>query len=322
MGFLLRTVLSLSSILYCLWGTASFAQSYPVRPIKLVVPYAPGGSNDVLARVIAPQLQARLGQPVLVENRTGAGGNIGSAYVASSPPDGYTLLMVNNGLTMAPWIQKNLGYDPLKLEPILIAVTIPMVVTVSKSLPVKSIGDLVAYAKANPGKLSYATPGVGTPHHLATELFKKLTGTDMVMVPYRGTSEILIDLKAGRVDVLFSAIDTVRPHILAHDVRMIAVADAERLPGFADVPTVNETVPGFEVPFWLGVMAPSGTQRSITETLERQMKSILEAPETSRRLGETGMTVHVVPLEKMRAIIDSDYGKWGSVVKSAGIAPD
>lgn len=294
---------------------------YPSRQIRLIVPYAPGGSNDVFARILARGLADKLGKPVIVENKPGAGGSIGGVYVAQSTPDGYTLLMVHNGLTIAPWIQKNLGYDPLKMEPILIGTKLPMVVTVDTDLPVRSIKELIAHAKSNPGKLSYAIPGIGTPHHLAGELFMKMAGIDMVAIPYKGTTEIVSDLKVGRVNVLFSAIDTMRPYILAGDIRVIAVADEKplQLPNLPTVPTVNEALPGFEVSFWLGVMAPAGTPRPIIETLAREMAAVLEVPEMTQRLGTTGMVVNVVPLEKMRAVIEADYERWGRVIESAGI---
>ncbi len=305
-------------------GAACFAgvhaQTYPSKPIRLIVPYSPGGSNDVISRVIARGLTDKLGQPVIVENKVGAGGNIGGAFVANAPADGYTLLAVHNGMTIAPWIQKNMGYDPIKMEPVLIAVKLPMVITVSSTLPVHSVQELMAYAKANPGKLSYATPGVGTAQHLAGELFKKLAGIEMVHVPYKGAKDTIADMTTGRVQVLFSAIDSARPHIQAGAIRAIAVAEPQRLQDYPNLPTVNETIGGpFEVPFWLGVMAPAGTPQNVTELLAREMTAVLEVPETKSRLGATGMVVDPIPPAKMRTVIDADYAKWGGVVKSINI---
>ena len=283
------------------------------------MPFPPGGSNDVLARAVAPGLQARLGQPFIVDNKPGAAGNIGAEFVARSNADGYTLLQTQNGITMVPWLTQNLGFDPMQFAPVMIAITLPMVVTVNTDLPVRSIGDLVAYAKSNPGKLSYATPGVGTPHHLATELFMNMTGTKMVMVPYKGTAAIAVDLIAGRVNALFSALDTMRPHILAGKIRAIAIAERKRLQNLPDLPTVAETVPDFEANFWLGFVAPPGTADSITQKLAVEIKVVLESPETNERLTKAGLTVNPGGPADMRAIMKSDYEKWGKVVRAAGI---
>lgn len=301
------------------WALAQ--TTFPDRPIRIIVPFTPGGSNDVLARAVAPHLQASWGQPVIVDNKPGAGGNIGIEYVAKSAPDGYTLIVVSNGITMTPWIQRDVGYDPLRLAPVTIAVTLPMVVTVNTGLPVRSARELVAYAKANPGKLSYATPGNGTPHHLAGELFKHLTGVDMVMVPYKGTAGIAVDLIAGRVNVLFSALDTMRPHILAGKIRAIGIAERQRLASFPDLPTVQETVPGFEVQFWLGFMAPGGTPDMVTRKLAEGLRAALTVPEVKTRLEQSGMAVDPTDPEAMRSVVKSDFEKWGKVVKAAGIDP-
>jgi tripartite-type tricarboxylate transporter receptor subunit TctC len=301
----LRAVLSLvllSAVSALPFASALAQRAFPDRPIRIIVPFTPGGSNDVLARALAPDLQARLGQPVVVENKPGAGGNIGIEYVAKSPADGHTLIVVSNGVTMTPWIQAELGYHPLRLAPVTIAVTLPMVVTVNTALPVRSAGELVAYAKTNPGKLSYATPGSGTPHHLAGELFKHLTGIEMVMVPYKGT-----------------ALDTMRPHILAGKIRAIGIAERKRLAAFPDLPTIGETVPGFEVHFWLGLMAPEGTPQAVTDKLAEGIRAALSVPEVKARLENTGMIVEPTSPQAMGSIMKSDYEKWGKVVKAAGI---
>jgi len=293
--------------------------TYPDRPVKIVVPFPPGGSNDVLARAVAPGLQSRLGQPFIVDNKPGAAGNIGAEFVARSPADGYTLLQTQNGITMVPWLSQNLGFDPMQFAPVMIAITLPMVVTVNTDLPVKSIGDLIAYAKANPEKLSYATPGVGTPHHLATELFMNMTGTKMVMVPYKGTAAIALDLIAGRVNVLFSALDTMRPHIIAGKIRAIAIAERKRLAQLPDMPAIAETVPDFEVFFWLGFVAPPGTPDAIAQKLAVEIKAVLALQDTNERLTKAGLTINPGSPAEMRAIMKSDYDKWGKVVRAAGI---
>ncbi len=293
--------------------------TYPDRPVKIVVPFPPGGSNDVLARAVAPGLQSRLGQPFIVDNKPGAAGNIGAEFVARSPADGYTLLQTQNGITMVPWLTQNLGFGPMQFAPVMIAITLPMVVTVNTDLPVRSIGDLISYAKANPEKLSYATPGVGTPHHLATELFMNMTGTKMVMVPYKGTAAIALDLIAGRVNVLFSALDTMRPHIIAGKIRAIAIAERKRLAQLPDMPAIAETVPDFEVYFWLGFVAPPGTPDAIAQKLAVEIKAVLALPDTNERLTKAGLTINPGSPAEMRAIMKSDYDKWGKVVRAAGI---
>lgn len=292
---------------------------WPDRPVKIVVPFPPGGSNDVLARAVAPGLQSRFGQPFVVDNKPGAGGNIGAEYVARSPADGYTLLQMQNGITMMPWLTQNLSFDPMQFSPVMIAITLPMVVTVNNDLPVKSIADLISHAKANSGRLSYATPGVGTPHHLATELFMNMTGTKMVMIPYKGTAAIALDLMAGRVNVLFSALDTMRPHILAGKIRAIAIAERRRLSQFPDLPTVAETVPDFEVYFWLGFVAPPGTPEGITRKLAAELKVVLAMPDIHERLTRAGFTINPGSPSEMAAIMKADYEKWGKVVRAAGI---
>ena len=308
------------SAIFVVSAVSAIAQgSYPDRPVRIVVPFPPGGSNDVLARAVAPGLQSRFGQPFIVDNKPGAAGNIGAEFVARSPADGYTILQTQNGITMVPWLTQNLGFDPMQFAPVMIAITLPMVVTVNTELPVKSIGDLIAYAKANPGKLSYATPGVGTPHHLATELFMNMTGTKMVMVPYKGTAAIAVDLIGGRVNALFSALDTMRPHIIAGKIRAIAIAERKRLPQLPDLPAVAETVPDFEANFWLGFVAPSGTPDPIAQRLATEIKAVLALPDTNERLTKAGLTVNPGSPSEMRAIMKSDYEKWGKVVRAAGI---
>ena len=296
--------------------------SYPDRPVKIIVPFPPGGSNDVFGRAISPPLQARLGQPFVVDNKPGAGGNIGAEFVAKSPADGYTLLIVTNAITMAPWIQKSLPFNPMEFAPVTIAATLPMVVTVNTGLPVHSAGELIAYAKANPGKLSYATPGQGTQHHLAAELFMSMTGTNMVMVPYKGTASIALDLIAGRVNVLFSALDTMRPHILAGKIRAIGIAERKRLAQFPDLPAISETVPGFEVFFWMGVVAPSGTPEAVTQKLANEIRAILNLPDIRDRLTKTGFAISPGTPGEMLSTMKADYQKWGAVVKAAKITAE
>ncbi len=296
------------------------AQAFPAKPMKIIVGFTPGGGNDVFARAVGQKMQERFGQPVIVENKPGAGGNIAADFVAKSPADGYTLLVVTNGLTMLPWLEKNLPFDPMGFAPITIALTLPMAAAVNLELPVKSINELIAYAKANPGKLTYATPGIGSPHHLAVELFMDLTGTRMVMVPYKGAAGMLLDLIGGRVNVLFGAINSMLPHMQSGKIRAIGVAEKKRLAMLPDLPAVSESLPGYEVPFWFGLAAPAGTPAAITAKLAEETRSIVNLPDVSARLKQVGFEIAPATTpEEMRAQMQSDYEKWGKVVKKAGI---
>ena len=298
----------------------AFAQgSYPDRPVRIIVPFTPGGGNDVFARAVGQKLGERWNQPVIVENKPGAGGNVGAEFVSKSPADGYTLLVAQNGLTMVPWLQKNLSFDPMGFAPVLIALTLPMGAAVNNELPVKNVPELIAYAKANPGKLSYATPGIGTPHHLAMELFMDRTGTKMEMVPYKGASGMLPDLIGGRVNVLFGALNSMLPHMLAGKIRPIGVGEKKRLAILPDVPTIAETLPGYEVPFWFGFVAPAGTPDAIARRIADEVKIVVNLPEVTPQLKKVGFEITPGTPEEMRATLKADYELWGQVVKKAGI---
>ena len=296
------------------------AQGYPNRPIRIIVPFTPGGGNDVFARTVGQKLQERLGQPVIVENKPGAGGNIGAEAVVRSAPDGYTLLLAQNGLTMAPFLTKNMPFDVMRdLAPIGIGVTLPMAVAVAISVPVKSINELVSYAKANPGKLSYATPGIGTPHHLSTELFMSMTGTQMVQIPYKGAAGMLTDLMSGQVQVLFGALNSMLPHIQSGKIRALAIAERQRNPILKDTPTVNESIPGYESVLWFGLMAPAGTPEAIVNKLSEEQRIIVSLPEVRERLAAVGFDGNASSSAEMRKIMTGDLEKWGKVVRDAGI---
>lgn len=300
-------------------GFAQSPAAFPDRAIRIVVPFTPGGGNDVFARAVGQKMQERMGQPVIVENKPGAGGNIGAEFVAKSAADGYTLLVAQNGLTMVPWLQKNLNFDPMGFAPVLIALTLPMGAAVNNELPVRSIPELIEYAKANPNKLSFATPGIGTPHHLAMELFMDLTGTRMVMVPYKGAAGMLPDLMGGRVNVLFGALNSMLPHMQSGKIRAIGVGEKRRLAILPDVPTVAETIPGYEVPFWFGLVAPAGTPGAITRKIADEVKLIVNLPDTSKQLQAVGFEITPGTPEEMRATMQADHDRWGQVVKKAGI---
>ena len=318
MGFAKWLLLFLSLI-----GSNAWAQSFPSKPIHIIVPFTPGGGNDRVARAYGQKLQERHGQPVVVDNKPGASGNIGAEYVAKSAPDGYTLLLAYPALTILPWLSKSMPFDVMKdFGPIGIGATMPMVVVVATKLPIKSIQDLIDYAKANPGKLSYATPGIGTSHHVATELFMQMTGTKMVMVPYKGAAGMLADLTRGEVHVMFGALNSTVPLIRAGKIRAIALAERQRVPMFKDLPTVSETLPGYAVNFWFGLMAPAGTPEAITTMLSDEMRLIVGMPDVRERLAGVGFdSSNPTSPAEMHRIMAADLEKWGKVIKAAGIKP-
>lgn len=314
----------LAALTLALFGTsAALAQGYPNRVIRIIVPFTPGGGNDVFARIVGQKLQERLGQPVIVENKPGAGGNIGIDAVAKSAPDGYTLLLANNGFTTAPFLTKNLPFDVMKdLSPVGIGVSIPMALSVSNTIPVKTVSELVSYAKANPGKLSYATPGLGTPHHLSMELFMSMTGTRFVQIPYKGASTMLTDLISGEVQVLNGALNSMLPYVQSGRIRIIALGTGQRNSILKDVPTVAESVPGYEVGIWYGLMAPAGTPEDILAKLSREQQAIVNLPDVRERLAAQGFESFATSPATMRATMKSEMEKWGKVIKDAGIKPE
>ena len=296
------------------------AQTYPAKPMRLVVPFAAGGGNDLLARIISQELQKKWGQPAVVENRPGAGGNIGADFVAKSAPDGYTLLLGTNTLAMAPFISKTMPFDVQKdLAPVAMLTSTPFMVLVNPALPVKSITELIAYAKAHPGKLSYATPGVGTPHHLGTELFKTMTGTFMVHIAYRGSVPALTDLISGQVQVMWATINVAIPQASAGKVRGLAVAEPKRLASMKDMTTVAEALPGYEVSAWYAVFAPGGTSVQVVAQLSAELQRIYREREVIERLAPLGYEPATMGSGPLAATLASDLKKWEKVVRDAGI---
>jgi tripartite-type tricarboxylate transporter receptor subunit TctC len=310
----------LPALLLALSGQAMAQGAFPNRPLRIIVPFTPGGGNDVYARAVGAKLSERLGQPVIVENKPGAGGNLGADFVAKSPPDGYTLLLAQNGLSMVPHLTRNLPFDVTRdLAPVGIGASLPLAVAVNNDLPVRNIPELLAYAKANPGKLSYATPGIGTPHHLATEWFLNLTGTRMVMVPYKGAAGMITDLIGGQVQVLFGALNSILPQHQSGKLRIIALAEKQRHPTFKDLPTISETVPGYETFFWFGLMAPAGTPEAILNRLSDEQRAIVTMPDVRERLAGAGFDIMPVGAAEMRRTMATELERWGKVVREANI---
>ena len=299
-----------------------YAQGFPNKPMRIIVAFGPGGGNELFGRAVGEKLRERLGQPVIVEIKPGASGNIAAEFVAKSAPDGHTLLVAQSGLPMLPSMSKSLPFDVLKsFVPVGIGATVPMVVVVTNNLPVRSINELIAYAKANPGKLSYATPGIGSPHHMAVELLMNMSGTKMVQVPYKGAAAMLTDLMSGEVHLLIGAINSAIPLFRADKIRAIAVPERQRLAQFKDLPTVNESLPGYEVNIWFGLLAPAGTPDATVGLLSGELRTIVNLPEVRDSLGRAGLDSNPTSAAEMGRIMATEVDKWGKVVKAAGIQP-
>jgi tripartite-type tricarboxylate transporter receptor subunit TctC len=299
------------------------ATDYPNRLIKVVVPFPAGGPTDGMTRIISDRLGQVLGQSIVVENRGGgAGGSIGAKYVATSDPDGYTLLITPGGaLTNGPAMHSNIGYDPVKaFTPVAQLIDSPQVMAVHEDLPVKTIAELVAYAKANPGKISWGTQGVGTAPHLLAELFKLDEGVNIVIVPYRGTAPMLAAAVAGEIPLVLDPLTTIFPHIQSGKLRPLAITGASRNAKLPDVPTVTEAgYPRLQSSFWLGVVAPSGTPPAIIDKLNAAFRETLKTPETRTRLDALGAAIKIGTPEDFRQMLARELALWTSVVKAAKI---
>ena len=304
---------------------AAQVETYPNRPVRFVVPLLPGGGNDFLARLFADRLQPALGQPVVVENKPGAGGNIGAEFVARQPADGYTLLMASTTQVVNLSFFAKLPYHPIRdFEPIALAATIPYVLAVNSNTAVHSMKDFIALARAKPGMITYATPGIGTPHHLAAELLKSMTGIDMVHVPYKGASGIVAALLAGDVTITIGAINSLLPHFRSGRLRPVAVAAGSPTPLLPGVPTIAEALPlpGYEIKNWYGVLAPAGTPRPIVDRLNAEINRILGDPQIiSEKLAPNGFVSLATTPERFREVMKEDVVKYAKIAKDAKIQP-
>lgn len=303
-------------------GTAQ-AQAYPSKPLRLVIPNPPGGGMDSIGRVVAKSMSQALGQSVVLENRPGGGENIGINFVAKSAPDGYTLLLSSNSITMNPFLYKSLPYDALKdLAPTGRVTTIPLLIVSHPSVPVQNIPELIGYAKANPDKLSYGTPGTGTPHHLAMELFKNLAGVKIVHVPYKGTGPSLTDALGGHIPLLAATTAPVKQPVQNGQLRALGIMEKSRLAEFKDVATIGETLPGFDVGIWHGIFVPAGTPATIV----RRLTSVTEAMVVEAQFREQLVAMGVVPKwvapDEVTSLIKAEQEKWSGVIRKAGIEPE
>jgi len=296
------------------------AQGYPTRAVRLIIPFPPGGSNDVVGRMIAAQLSTRLDKPVVVENQGGAGGLIGTEMAAKAPPDGYTLLLISVAYAFSPALYK-LSYDPATaFAPVAMLGAGPVVIAVTAKLPVASVKDLVALAKEKPGELNYATAGVGSFQHLASELFKLQTGVNMVHVPFKGGGPAMMDVIAGNTQVAIGSLVQMLPQIKGGRLKALGVGSATRIPALPDLPTVAESgVPGYEVTNWWGIVAPAGTPRPIVERLHRELAAIVASPETKQRFETEGAEPRPMAPEEFGRFIAAETAKWSRVVRDAAI---
>jgi tripartite-type tricarboxylate transporter receptor subunit TctC len=306
------------------WPGIARADDYPSRPVTIVVPYTPGGSTEILARIVALHLGARLGQSFIVENKPGAGTVIGTTTVAKAAPDGYTLLMATpTPMAINVKVHKQLPYDPATdFVPLAMVAGAPFVLIVNPALPVHSVKELIAYAKEHPGKLSYGSGGVGAPHHLYAELLKSMTGINMTHVPYKGSLPALNDVVAGHIDLMFCDIPPAIGMIKTGRVRVLGVSTKARVDTFPDVPSIAEAgVPGFDVAGWFMVVAPAQTPPAIVAKLHDAMKAVLAKPEVKQQIAKLSLVPLTSPsIEEMKAFVKSEIARWGKVVEAAGIA--
>lgn len=315
LGVLGASLLAVSSL-----GHAQ-TSSYPSQPITLVVPFATGGTTSILARLLADRVSQGLGQTIVVENKPGAGGNIGMDYVARAKPDGYTLLMGPIGLAINPALYKNMTFNPIgDLEPIGLYGGVPNLLVVHPSLPVKSVADLIAYAKENPNKLNYASNGNGTSSHLAAEMLKSEAGIEMTHIPYKGGGPAMQDLIGGQVDMLFDQMPAVLPQVEAGTVVALGVSSSERSKSAPAIPAVSESIPGFDLMVWFGWLAPKGTPDEVIQRINKEINAALANPEFQERLASMGVSPMPGTPREFSEFLTSETERWGKVVRESGAA--
>lgn len=302
-------------------STGAYAQPYPSKPIRFIVPFTPGGSNDVLARIIGQKLSAAWGQPVVVENKPGAGGNLGAEAAARSAPDGYTFLVAaNNILAINPSLYDKVPFDPLKdFTPVTTLGTVPMLLVVNPAVPAKSVRELLDVGKSSGEGLTYASGGSGTPQHLSAELLKMLTHVKMVHIPYKGNAPAVTDVMSGQVQLLLSPVNSVLPYVRSGKLRALGVASTARLSYLPEVPTIAEAgVPGYQSDIWLALVAPTGTSREIIDKTRREVIEILADQDVKEKLAAQGIEPRTSSTEALTQLIKDDLARWAKVIKEAG----
>ena len=325
MGSKLRVLGSL--LMSCALGAgfaAAAQEKYPTKPVTVIVPQAPGGANDTVARILAAKLSENFGQQFIVDNRPGAGGNIGTAAAAKARPDGYTLLLtVNSAHVINPFLYKNAGFDPVKdFEPVTPIATVAYLLVVNPSFPAKSVKELIDLAKAKPGELQYASAGNGTLNHLLGEMLKTTAGIDMVHIPYKGASASVTDVVAGRVPISFQSAPSAISVIKSGKLRVLAVANEKRVPTMPNVPTIGETIPGYGAMPWYGVLAPAGTPKPIIAQLHAGIIKALESKDLQEKMAAQGAEVFKSSPEQFAALIKEELPRWSKTVKASGAQVD
>lgn len=319
-----RLTLLLGPLCAALTFGPALASEYPSRPLRVVVPFPAGGTADILPRIVAEKMRRQFSQGVIVENRPGAGGNIGAEIVAKSDPDGYTVLVSPPGpIAINQSLYSKLGFDPTKLVPVTVLAAVPNVLAVSRTLPVKDVQEFVAYVKANPGKVSYASQGNGSTSHLTANLFQSLTGTRMLHVPYKGTAPALTDLAGGQVDVFFDNLSSSMPMHKGGKIRILAIADSKRSAVMKDVPSFAEAgLPGMRAVTWFAAVAPAGTPASVVQTLNGAFSEALKLPDVRQRFAEQGAEVVSNSPAEMARFVRDEASRWQKVIRDAGVTVD
>jgi tripartite-type tricarboxylate transporter receptor subunit TctC len=305
-------------------GGLSAHAAYPERPVRFIVPFAPGGTNDILGRIVADKLAARLGQPFVIDNRAGANSVIGCEITARASPDGYTLLIVAAGFAVNPSLLRKLPFDSERdFAPIGVVAAGPYLMVVNPAVPAKTVSEFIAWVKSRPGTVNYASTGTGSPPHLAAELLKTASAIDMQHIPYKGGGAVLPDLVSGRVAMFFGSIATLRPHVQSGRLRAVAVTTVQRANAMPDVPTFIESgLAGFEVNGWYGMLAPGRTPRATVDLLNTTLRQVLEDSDTRSRFAANGVDPAPGTPDEFRALIRSEIAKWAKVVRGAGIKPE
>ena len=298
------------------------ATPYPTKPIRIIVAYTPAGTTDILARLVGQKLSESWGQPVIIDNRAGAAGNIGTEVAAKATPDGYTLIMGTagtHGINVS--LYRKLNWHPVTdFAPVSLVAMVPNIMVINNALPFKNVKDLVAYAKANPGKLSYGSPGNGSTAHLSMELFKSMTATNLVHIPYKGSAGVLADVMGGQIAVTIDNMPVYLPHVKSGKIRALAVSPAKRSTAAPDIPTIAESgVPGYDSVAWFGLLAPAGTPKDIVSKLSAETARILKMPDINKRISELGAEPVGSKPDEFAALIKSEIAKWAKVIKDANV---
>lgn len=328
MNLRLRLLAAAASVLFCSTSTSALAQAqapaWPAKPVKIIFGFPPASATDVIARAVGAKLQERWGQPVVIDNRPGAGGNLGSEIAARQPADGYTIFFGTVANAISVSLYSKLNYDYLKdFTPITLVATTPLVLVANADFPAKSVKELIAFAKANPGKVNFGSGGVGTSNHLAGEMFKSATGTDLVHVPYKGTPAAHTDLLSGQISLMWDNIVAVTPHIRSGKLRPIAVTSAQRATSLPDVPTMSEAgLAGFEAVSWIGALVPVGTPKPIVDRIHTDLVAVLRMPDVQEKLAASGAVLVGNTQEQFAEWNRREIAKWSKAVKDSGARAD